>query len=102
MYEIWLEMAKKIMANDVFAFATDYKPEDLAAAMAEAWGENRAVALWTLEDVLERAEENDLEITEGDGRDAMNELVVHLEGLTAYDILDDILFEKTGGYEDYD
>lgn len=91
MYEIWLEMAQKIMANDPFAFSTDYAPENLAATMAYAWSGDRAAAVWTLEDVMEHAEECDVDLTEDEARAVLNDLVNNLTSYNGYDILSDIL-----------
>ena len=91
MEHIWQEMAETMMAKDRLAFAADYAPEDLAAAMADAWGKDRAAAVWKLEDVVTDADECGVELTEDEARDILSDLVTSLTSYNGYDILSDIL-----------
>ena len=91
MEHIWQEMAETMMAKDPSMFANDYAPEDLAAAMADAWGMDRAAAVWELEDVLVQAEECEVDLTEDEARAVMHDLTDSLTSYNGYDILSDIL-----------
>ena len=98
MEHIWQEMAETMIAKDPSMFARDVAAEDLAAAMADAWGLDRAAAVWKLEDVLGAAEYYEVEITVEEARGLMHQLVGHLESYNGEEILADLM----GELEDYD
>ena len=93
MDHIWQEMAETMMARDRLAFAHDCEPPDLAAAMADAWGQDRAAAVWKLEDVLGAAEYYEVEITNEEARGLMRQLVGHLESYNGEEVLADLIGE---------
>lgn len=96
---IWQEMAKTMIARDHLAFAADYTPKDLAAAMADAWGNDRAAAVWTVEDVLSAAEYYEVEITTEEARGLMHQLVGHLESYNGEEVLADLIGELEDNYD---
>jgi len=100
MEHIWQEMAEKMMAKDPSMFAHDASPEDLAAAMADAWGQDRAAAVWMVKDVLDAAEYYEVEMTVDEARGVMHELVGHLESCNGEEVLADLIgeFEDTDEY----
>ena len=93
MDHIWQEMAEALMRKDRSMFAHDCEPPDLAAAMADAWGLDRAAAVWKLEDVLGAAEYYEVEITVEEARGLMHQLVGHLESYNGEEILADLIGE---------
>lgn len=92
---IWQEMAKTMIARDHLAFAADYTPEDLAAAMADAWGNDRAAAVWTVEDILEEARNYGKSLDEETARCVMRDLVDDLCATDGYDVLIRLIEEAT-------
>lgn len=104
MDNIWQEMAEAMMAKDPSLFEHNVSPEDIAAAMSDAWGKDRAAAVWTLEDVMERAEEIELVIDKDEARAILNDLVDSLSGYDGFDALDSTLnnFAEHRGDFDYD
>lgn len=101
MEHIWQEMAEKMMAKDPSIFAHDASPEDLAAAMADAWGQDRAAAVWRVDDILDAAEYYEVEMTVDEARGVMNQLVGHLESYNGEEILADLIAEFEDD-DDYD
>ena len=92
MDRIWQEMAPKMAAR------LGVLESDVFAALQEAWGLDRAAAVWTLEDVLGAAEYYEVEITVEEARGLMHQLVGHLESYNGEEILADLI----GELEDYD
>lgn len=100
MDNIWREMAEKMMAKDPSLFDRDVSPEDIAAAMSDAWGKDRAAAVWTVDDILDAAEYYEVEMTVDEARGVMHELVGHLESYDGGEVLGDLIaeFEDTDEY----
>lgn len=98
MEHIWQEMAEKMMAKDPSMFARDASPEDLAAAMADAWGQDRAAAIRATEDVICRAEDchNAPSMPLDIAREILYNLTDEIEGGSVFDILDDMIYDKIG------
>lgn len=100
MDNIWREMAEKMMAKDPSLFDRDVSPEDIAAAMSDAWGKDRAAAVWTVDDILDAVEYYEVEMTVDEARGVMHELVGRLESYDGGEVLGDLIaeFEDTDEY----
>jgi hypothetical protein len=98
MDHIWQEMAEKMMAKDPSMFACDCAPEDVVAALQDAWGLDRVTSIWSTEDVLDRAREYfDTELSIEDARTILPQLTDSLDGGNSFDVLDDLIYELIGG-----
>jgi len=99
MDHIWQDMAKRIMF--MWGDLINMTEERLAMVMADAWGQDRAAAVLTTNDVLKRAEEQfDTELSARDARTILSLLVKDLEGINSFDILDDHIYDLIGDDND--
>lgn len=100
MEHIWQEMARDIMF--VYGDLINMTEDKLVRVLSDAWGDDRAAAVWKLEDVLSAAEYYEVEITTEEARGLMHQLVGHLESYNGEEVLADLIEELEDNYDSND